>query len=382
MRISQLQEPYKTLAKFFKKQNTDLLGRAFEWATCTGRHYDSHSTFWHAVDKGETPEIPKGIVNYYEKKSGKKLPIVIGMPKKLTEKQKAAAKASAKGIKPTVKKVDTSKFIGRKIRSFSFESGTKGVYYSKEMDNVLGHEGTIIDANANAVLVSFTRADGDIIFQYPFGHDIMDIFLGETAVDKLIPEEEVAETLKYMPENPFIVGQTVYFKGNGGQYKCKVTHANFTGRSPISAWAGKRHSSFCTTVDGRSLPDTHPRLSHTPWLNENGVPLEILNPEPEEQRDYKEELRLAEQTIANLDKMCSALREDKEYWFDIADQAHKNEEAMLKELDSNLDRTAFHCIKVAETTGSITIDDVAYCLDLIKRVMHNKFAYKPKQEEV
>jgi len=99
-------------------------------------------------------------------------------------------------------------------------------------------------------------------------------------------------------------------------------------------------------------------------------------------RDYKEELRLADEAIASWEEMCETLREDKEYWFQIADQAHKNEEAMLKELDSNLDRAAFHCIKVAETTGSITIDDVAYCLDLIKRVMHHQFAYKPKQEEV
>jgi hypothetical protein len=196
MRISQLQEPYKTLAKFFKKQNTDLLGRAFEWATCTGRHYDSHSTFWHAVDKGETPEIPKGIVNYYEKKSGKKLPVVMGILKAKIEELKVKSQA------------------------------------------------------------------------------------------------------------------------------------------------------------------------------------------PKLERDYKEELRLADEAIANWEEMCETLREDKENWFQIADQAHKNEEAMLKELDSNLDRTAYHCIRVAETTGSITVDDVAYCLDLIKRVMHHQFAYKPKQEEV
>jgi hypothetical protein len=99
-------------------------------------------------------------------------------------------------------------------------------------------------------------------------------------------------------------------------------------------------------------------------------------------KDYKEELKFADEAIASLNKMCDVLREDKEYWFEIADQAHKNEEAMLKELNSNLDRAAYHCIKVAETTGSITIDDVAYCLDLIKRVMHHQFAYKPKQEEV
>jgi len=202
MKISQLQEPYKTLAKFFKREKTDVLSQAFNWGDCTGKTVKSHSKFWNAVNEGKKPLIPRSILNYREKHlypgkhSSKKPPIVTDMTKTEVEKQKTKAKTT-----------------------------------------------------------------------------------------KL-------------------------------------------------------------------------------------------------ERNYKEELRLADEAIANWEEMCETLREDKEYWFDIADQAHKNEEAMLKELDSNLDRTAFHCIKVAETTGSITIDDVAYCLDLVKRVMHHQFAYKPKQEEI
>lgn len=84
--------------------------------------------------------------------------------------------------------------------------------------------------------------------------------------------------------------------------------------------------------------------------------------------NVEELIKIKSQIIADLEK-------------DL-DDAYKNEEEMLRELNSNLDRTAFHCIKVAETTGSITIDDVTYCLDLVKRVMHNKFGYKPKHEEI
>jgi hypothetical protein len=112
------------------------------------------------------------------------------------------------------------------------------------------------------------------------------------------------------------------------------------------------------------------------------VVMGVPKKQTEEQRDYKEELRSAEETIANLDRMCSALREDKEYWFDIADQAHKNEEAILKELNTNLDRILFHCHSVQENTGNVTIDDITYCTILVRRVMENRFAYKPKQEEV
>lgn len=399
MKISKLQEPYKTLAKFFRAQSgskSDMLTRAFDWMDCTGKRVKSHATFWNAVNDGQKPDLPKGIVTYYEKNSGKRLPIVMGMPKKLTEKQKAEVKENVRealvkkaaglvafqSIGPSPEQLEAFKLVGRKIKSFSFKSGTHGVEYYPGMNNLLGHDGTIVEATPDAVLVSFRRAIGDLQFWYPFGEDVIDTLLKESAVDRLIPEEEVAETLKNMPENPFIVGQTVYFRDSEGQYECKVTRADFHGKAPITVDPGQPLSVWCTTVDGKSLPSTRVSLSHTPWLNENGVPLKILNIVDEEQRDYKEELESAEETIARLDQMCSSLREDKEYWFQVADQAHKNEEAMLKELNSSLNRATFHCIRVEETSGSITMDDVAYCMQLIQRVMDHKFAYKPKQEEV
>jgi len=62
------------------------------------------------------------------------------------------------------------------------------------------------------------------------------------------------------------------------------------------------------------------------------------------------------------------------------DDAYKNEEAMLKELNLNLDRILFHCNSVKETTGAVTIDDITYCTILVRRVMDHKFAYKPQEE--
>lgn len=376
MNISKLQEPYKTLAKFFMKKSGVKSNELadFGWINCTGRLIDTHWKFWNGVEQGQKPKVPKGIITYYEKHSGKKLPVVMGMPKKLTEKQKAevkenvrkavlkkaAAKVSAKAVGPTPEQLEAFKLIGRKMTAFPFEPDINDVGYHKSMDNVIGHDGTIIEVSNGAVLLSFRRTNGDIQFWYPFGKEVKSFATGRSAEEYLIPEEEVQEILDAMPEDPFIVGQTVYFRGNGGQYKCTVTRADFSGPAPITIDPGKPLSVWSTTVDGRSLPEKYPSLSHIPWCDVNGVQLEMLNAEPEK-------------PIRTKDQIIAALEKD-------LDDAYKNEEAMLKELNLNLDRAVFHCVKVEETSGSITLDDVTYCLHLIKRVMHHQFAYKPQEE--
>jgi hypothetical protein len=434
MRISELQEPYKTLAKFFKREKTDVLSQAFNWGDCTGKTVESHIKFWNAVNQGKKPLIPRGILNYREKHlypgkhSGKKLPVVMGMPKNFSEKTKLIP---VKKVKPTesydhlldkkmkgfdfkfdtvntslpyveqmdnyIGKIGTiiavlgdivevkfdditwmypsylakdhlveddtlEDLIGRKMTAFPFTSGINGVEYHKSMDDVIGHDGTIVDVTYDAVFLSFRRINGDIYFWYPFGKEVKSFATGRSAEEYLIPEEEVQEILDAMPEDPFIVGQTVYFRGNGGQYKCTVTRADFSGPAPITIDPGKPLSVWSTTVDGRSLPEKYPSLSHIPWCDVNGVQLEMLNAEPEE-------------PIRTKDQIIAALEKD-------LDDAYKNEEAMLKELNTNLDRILFHCHSVQENTGNVTIDDITYCTILVRRVMENKFGYKPKQEEV
>lgn len=430
MYISKLQEPYKTLAKFFMKKSGVKSNELadFGWINCTGRLIDTHWKFWNGVEQGQKSKIPKSIITYYEKHSGKKLPVVMGMPKNFSEKTKLIPVKKLKSTEsydhlldkkmkgfdfnlefvpgrpslPYAKQMDKyigkigtiiavlgdivevkfdditwmypsylakdhiveddilEDLMGRKMTAFPFTSGINGVEYHKSMDDVIGHDGTIVDVTYDAVFLSFRRINGDIYFWYPFGKEVKSFATGRSAEEYLIPEEEVQEILDAMPENPFIVGQTVYFRGNGGQYKCTVTRADFSGPAPITIDPGKPLSVWSTTVDGRSLPEKYPSLSHIPWCDVNGVQLEMLNAEPEK-------------PIRTKDQIIAALEKD-------LDDAYKNEEAMLKELNLNLDRAVFHCVKVEETSGSITLDDVTYCLHLIKRVMHHQFAYKPQEE--
>ena len=64
------------------------------------------------------------------------------------------------------------------------------------------------------------------------------------------------------------------------------------------------------------------------------------------------------------------------------DLAYREQEDMLKELDKCIYATIHHCDRVESSTGKITLHDVDYCVDMIKRILNHKFGYKPKTEEL
>lgn len=164
-----------------------------------------------------------------------------------------------------------------------FKSGTNGIVYNSLVNDVLGYDGTIIAVYPDAIHVSFETRKGTITIKYPFGKDVRCSLTGDTAESHLIPEEEVQKALGNMPEEPFKVGETVYLRGNGGQYKCVIDRIYFAGNYPISLDAGKSTVLQNKTIDGRSQPGGSIVLSRTPWCNGNtGVPFEIFNLEPEE----------------------------------------------------------------------------------------------------
>ena len=63
------------------------------------------------------------------------------------------------------------------------------------------------------------------------------------------------------------------------------------------------------------------------------------------------------------------------------DDAFKEQENMFKELDRSIYSTIHHCSQVECSTGKLTLHDVDYCVDLIKRIMKHKFEYKPQNFE-
>jgi hypothetical protein len=55
------------------------------------------------------------------------------------------------------------------------------------------------------------------------------------------------------------------------------------------------------------------------------------------------------------------------------DEAYVEQEQMIKEIDKWVFQVIHHCAEVESNTGRITLHDVDYCVDLIRRIMKHKF---------
>ena len=70
---------------------------------------------------------------------------------------------------------------------------------------------------------------------------------------------------------------------------------------------------------------------------------------------------------------------EKEEWFEIADKAHKEQEALVAVVKDLVDDTINNLINVEANIGSITVLDVIYNIGIIERVVEAKF--NPKTEK-
>lgn len=350
MKISQLKQPYKKMAQFYtldtrKKTPGLMLNEAFDWGYCVNSGYiESHYKFWSAVDDGKSPKIPKAILNHFNKHNSKEAFQVMGMPKPVSVKKKKAVESSTN---------DNQHLVGRKISAFGFESGTNGINYGPRMNDLLGYDGTIVAAYPDAVEVSFETKKGTTTVWYPFGKDVKSDLSGRSAESFLIPEEEVQKILDNMPAEPFKVGETVYLRGNGGQYKCVIDRIYFSGNCPISLDAGERTVLQDVRIDGRRSPKGDVILSRTPWRNEKGFMLEIHNAK----------LVTAQgEEIINMELNPFELSE-----LELSKAADVLEAAGALQVVEAVDLFARMLHKVHAYTREITIADVDYHASLIKR---------------
>lgn len=81
------------------------------------------------------------------------------------------------------------------------------------------------------------------------------------------------------------------------------------------------------------------------------------------------DLLMAVETIAAKDESIVYL-ENK------LDEAYREQEDMLNEVNKWVFQVIHHCSEVESKTGRITLHDVDYCADLIKRIMKHKFESK------
>ena len=63
------------------------------------------------------------------------------------------------------------------------------------------------------------------------------------------------------------------------------------------------------------------------------------------------------------------------------DEAYKDEEAMLAGIKQHAGMIKYHCARVHDQTGSVTAEDIDYCVSLLLRIIKHKFEYKPQNCE-
>jgi hypothetical protein len=83
----------------------------------------------------------------------------------------------------------------------------------------------------------------------------------------------------------------------------------------------------------------------------------------------------------NLEKAQAWLKVKDEVIADLEtrlDEAYKEQEDMIAEVNKWVFQVIHHCAEVESKTGRITLHDVDYCVDLIFRIMKHKFESKPE----
>jgi ribosome-binding ATPase YchF (GTP1/OBG family) len=82
--------------------------------------------------------------------------------------------------------------------------------------------------------------------------------------------------------------------------------------------------------------------------------------------------------LLNAERALIAKDESIVYLENKLDEAYKEQEDMLAEVNKWVFQVIHHCAEVESKTGRITLHDVDYCVDLIKRIMKHKFESKPE----
>ena len=86
--------------------------------------------------------------------------------------------------------------------------------------------------------------------------------------------------------------------------------------------------------------------------------------------------------LAANDELSIAIQqalEEKEEWFEHADKAHKEQEALVAVVKDLVDDTINNLINVEANIGSISVLDVIYNIGIIERVVEAKFNPKTKE---
>lgn len=88
--------------------------------------------------------------------------------------------------------------------------------------------------------------------------------------------------------------------------------------------------------------------------------------------------------LAANDELSIAIQqalEEKEEWFEHADKAHKENEALVELVKNLVNDTINNLVNINTNIGSISVLDVMYNIGIIERVVEAKFNPKTEEED-
>jgi L-lactate utilization protein LutB len=111
--------------------------------------------------------------------------------------------------------------------------------------------------------------------------------------------------------------------------------------------------------------------------NKPGRPKKVVTESPKKEVKNAAFYKNIAQEIAEANDVLEArlqrALEDKEYWFQVADKAHKENETIVSNVKQTVDETISSILSVHELTGEINPIDIIYNVSMIDRMIQAKY---------
>ena len=89
--------------------------------------------------------------------------------------------------------------------------------------------------------------------------------------------------------------------------------------------------------------------------------------------DSATSVKVLEEQVEQLTELLSSSIEAQLESYQVSVEAEDKFRELASETEMSLNRMRYHCEQVQKSTGSLTLEDIDYCINLTKRIIENKF---------
>ena len=89
--------------------------------------------------------------------------------------------------------------------------------------------------------------------------------------------------------------------------------------------------------------------------------------------DSATSVKILQEQVEQLTELLSSSIESQLESYQVSVEAEDKFRELAKEIELSLNSMRYHCEQVQKNTGSLTLEDVNYCISLGMRIIENKF---------